>query len=81
MKKVFILATLAVLSIACSSPKERYEERQADAREDYNESLKEAQEDYRDEEMDEKKETATEMIDDSDDIKVNEDDGKILVTE
>ena len=81
MKKILMLATLTVLAAACSSPKERYEERQADARSAYDESLKEAQEDYKEEELDGKKEQAQEMIEDGDAVNVNEDEGKIQVTE
>ncbi len=71
----YLMIVLAVLSLAtaCSSAKEKHNQRQADARQEYNEAMKESQEEYNDDVVDEKKEEAVEMIDESDDVKVNDD--------
>jgi len=71
----FLIMTLAILSFstACSTPKEKYEERQEEAREDYEEELKEAQEEYRENSKDE----AKEMIDDSDGVKIDDENIKL----
>ncbi len=76
-----LIATLALASTSCSSPKERHEQRQVDAKEQYNQNLKQSQEQYEEDEMNVKRGQAKDMIDDSDSVEVNEDEGKIQVEE
>lgn len=79
MKLLILSLTALTLSVACSTPEEKFKDRQAEAREEYQEELKEAQEEYREEMVEEQKEKAEELIDDSDEVKVDEDAGKIQV--
>ncbi len=67
------------LTTACSSPREKHEERQEEARERYHNDMESSQEKYYDEDLEVQKEEAKEMIDDSDSIDVNKDDGRIRV--
>ena len=79
MKLISMLLISALALVSCSSPKERHEERQAEAKEDYQEELKESQEQYEEEDLDSRRDEAKDMVDDSDDVKVDEDAGKIQV--
>ncbi len=72
----FLLLTMVLTLIgACSSPKEKYDDRRAEAKEEYQEELKEAQEDYRKDNKDE----AIDMIEDSDGVQIDKKDGRIKV--
>lgn len=75
MKKLLLLSLALTFATACSSPKEKYDERRAEAKEDYQEELKEAQEEYREENKDE----AVDIIEDSDGVQINEDENQIKV--
>lgn len=79
MKTLLSILALMIISVSCSSPKERYEDRTSEARQEYEQELKQAQEDYKEEEVEAQKEEATDMIDDSDSVQVNEDEGQIKV--
>ncbi len=72
--KLFMIALAALsLTVGCSSPEEKYKERQEEAREDYEEELKEAQEAY----GEDNKEEAKEMIDDSDGVEIDDENIKV----
>jgi len=75
---MLLISVLALVS-ACSSPQERHEERQADAKEQYNEDLKESQEQFEEEELNAKRDDAKDMVDDSDDVQIDEGEGRIQV--
>ncbi len=77
MKLLLTLCSLLVFSVACSSPKEKYEERQAEAREQYDEDRKEAQEELKEDE----KEEAEEYVEDSDEATIDRDGQKVDVEE
>jgi hypothetical protein len=73
-----LIATLALVS-SCSSPKERNEQRQAEAKKQYDQKLKQSQEQYEKDEMNVKRDQAKDMIDKSDSVEVNKDKGDIKV--
>ncbi len=75
--KLLLLCSLLILGAACSSPKEKYEEKQAEAKQDYDEDLKEAEEEYTDDQKDESKE----YVDESDSATVDKDNKQINVVE
>ncbi len=75
MKLLLALFSLLVFSVSCSSPKEKYEERQAEAREQYDEDRKEAQEELREDE----KEEAVDYVEDSDEATIDRDGQKVYV--
>ncbi len=75
MKKIVLFLSAFVLAVSCSTPQEKLEERQAEAREEYDESMKEAQEEYQEDQKDE----AEDMVEDSDGVKINKDQNQIQV--
>lgn len=77
---ILLITGLTVIS-ACSSPKQRHEQRQVDAKARYNQDLKQSQEQYETDEMNVKRKQAKEMIDDSESVNVNKDKGQIQVEE
>ncbi len=66
MKILLPLLSLLLLSVACSTPEEKLEKRQAKAQEEYREDMKEAQEEYKDDQ----KEEAKDMVDDADEVQI-----------
>lgn len=77
MKVLLALCSLVIFSVACSSPQEKYEKRQAEARADYKEDQIEAQEDLKEDQ----KEEAEEYVEDSDSATINRDEQKVDVEE
>jgi outer membrane protein assembly factor BamD (BamD/ComL family) len=77
MKLFFAFFSMLMFSVACSTPKEEYKERQQEAQEEYNEEMKEAQEDYKEEE----KEEAVDYVDDAEGATINRDESKVDVEE
>lgn len=77
-----ILATLLVTgltAVSCSSPQEKHEQRQVDAKESYDQDLKQSQEQLEEDELNVKRRAAKDMIDKSDSIEIDEEAGKIRV--
>lgn len=82
MKKIPMLFLSAlVVASACSSPTEKHEERQADAKREYNKEMKESQEEYQEEDLETRRDKAKDMVDNSDELKVDKSRGKIQVDE
>jgi flagellar biosynthesis component FlhA len=78
MKLFFVLLSLIMFSVSCSStPKEEHQERQEKAQEDYKEDMKESQEEY----TEEQKEEAVEYIEEGEDVEIKKDKNKIDVIE
>lgn len=77
MKSFLLLLSLLTLGVACSTPKEKYEKRQAQAEEEYNEELKEAEEEY----GEEQKEEAVDYIEDSEGVDLKKEEKRIDVQE
>lgn len=81
MKTILLALTTLTVLVGCSTPKEKYEDRRAEAREEYREEMKQAQDEYKEEVREEQKEEAEDMIEDSDDVNVDRDSGVIQVDE
>lgn len=77
MKKLLAFLAIFSFAIACSSPEEKRAKKEAQAQEEYEESMKEAQKDYKEDAQEEQKEEAEEMIDDSDNVQTDYEEGKI----
>ena len=79
MKFFVALCSLLIFSVACSSssPKGKYEDKQAKAQEEYNEETKEAQEELKEDQ----KEEAEEYVEDSEEATINRDEQKVDVEE
>jgi ElaB/YqjD/DUF883 family membrane-anchored ribosome-binding protein len=79
--KTFTASLFAVLLMvsSCSSPEERHEQRQAEAKEQYDQSLKQSQEQLQEDELKARRSQAKDMVDDSDYVEVDKDKGKIKV--
>lgn len=78
MKFLLALCSLLIISVGCSSsPKGKYEDKQAEAKEEYNEEKKEAQEELREDQ----KEEAEEYVEDSEAATINRDEQKVEVEE
>ncbi len=76
MKFLLALCSLLIFTVACSSsPKAKYEDRQADAREEYDEKTKEAQEELKEDQ----KEEAEEYVEESEGAVIDRDEQKVDV--
>lgn len=75
MKFLMLLGLLLTLVTACSSPEEKLEVEQAEAKAEYKEEVKEAQEDYQEEQKDE----AQDIVDESKKVEINEEESEIKV--
>ena len=87
MKHLLVFGSLFLLAVGCSSSsKENYDDRVSDAKEEYEESVSEAKEEYDDEVKQaqeeyqgDSKDEAIDMVEDSDGVQVNEEEGQIKV--
>lgn len=77
MKLVLSLIAAAILGVACSSPKEKYDDQKMEARKEYNKDMEQAEEEYQGDESELRKDRAKGMVEESDDVKVDVDKNKI----
>ncbi len=77
MKFLLALCSLLIFTVACSSPKGKYEDSQAKARQEYDEEMKEAQEELKEDQ----KEEAQEYVEESEAATIDRDEQKVDVEE
>lgn len=77
MKLILPFLSLLLLGVSCSSSEEKRARSEAKAERTYDRNMKQAQEDYKTD----KKDEAKEMIDESDEVRMNKHEGQIDVDE
>ncbi len=69
--KYLMMLTLGLFVLACSTPKERYDDQRMEARKEYRQSVDEAKTEYNEEESASNKARAKNMVDNSENVDVD----------
>jgi F0F1-type ATP synthase membrane subunit b/b' len=81
MRILLLLSSLLMLGVACSTPKESFQEQKEEVQAEYNEEIKEAEEEYNEEMKDAREELDEEQKEEAVDYVQDSEKAKVKVTE